>query len=336
MVGISVIIPVYKVEPYLRQCLESVLAQTYTDWEAICVNDGSPDNCPQILREYAARDSRIVVIDQENGGLSDARNTGMQHTSGKYVMYLDSDDFIHPQTMEIAAYLIEKEGTDIVSWYKDNRYRLKTLVHHHLGRNTDSVMPYGIKKRYHPERVKRVVTQDVYAHAVEYSHSSIKDPIKHCYVWKYLFKRELIADIPFIKGLSYEDFPWWSEVMLKNPSVTITQLPLYYYRSNFHSITAQRDQLKKLYFNVEGLKHTYPMYQERATEYQRTQWERNFMWAVVHCSMLGKIRLIKEPEERAEARRMVAELWEMGVFSKPTDKRERAAQATIRAFLDEA
>ena len=116
MPAISVIIPIYNVEKYLRRCLDSVLNQTFSDWQAICVNDGSPDNSAAILSEYAAKDSRFKIVNKENGGLSDARNAGMQHATGDYILYLDSDDFIHPQTMEIAYYLAQRDGADIVSF----------------------------------------------------------------------------------------------------------------------------------------------------------------------------------------------------------------------------
>lgn len=97
---ISIIIPVYKVEPYLRQCLDSVLAQTYPHWEAICINDGSPDNCGAILDEYAAKDSRFIVIHQENQGVSVARNRGLEIMQGKYVTFIDPDDWIEHDTLE--------------------------------------------------------------------------------------------------------------------------------------------------------------------------------------------------------------------------------------------
>ena len=87
MPKISVIIPIYNVEKYLRRCLDSVVAQTFTDWEAICVNDGSPDNSAQILAEYAERDSRFKIVKKENGGLSDARNAGMAVAKGTYVNF---------------------------------------------------------------------------------------------------------------------------------------------------------------------------------------------------------------------------------------------------------
>ena len=89
---ISVIVPVYKVEPYLRRCVDSILAQTYQDLEVILVDDGSPDNCPEICDEYAAQDERIKVIHKANGGLSSARNAGLDAASGDWVSFIDSDD----------------------------------------------------------------------------------------------------------------------------------------------------------------------------------------------------------------------------------------------------
>lgn len=89
----SVIIPVYKVENYLHKCVNSVLSQNYEDYEIILINDGSPDNCPQICDEFAANDNRIKVIHKTNGGLSDARNAGIKAAKGEYLMFLDSDDY---------------------------------------------------------------------------------------------------------------------------------------------------------------------------------------------------------------------------------------------------
>lgn len=96
----SIIIPVYNVRQYLRDCLDSVLAQTCTDWEAVCVNDGSMDDSLSILTEYAAKDKRIRIIDQPNGGLSAARNSGIKAAEGEYIFLLDSDDWIVPDALE--------------------------------------------------------------------------------------------------------------------------------------------------------------------------------------------------------------------------------------------
>ena len=99
----SIIIPVYNVEKYLRECLDSVLNQTFPDWEAVCVNDGSTDGSADILEEYAQKETRVKVISQPNGGLSAARNTGMKAVSGEYVLFLDSDDWLEPQALEVLA-----------------------------------------------------------------------------------------------------------------------------------------------------------------------------------------------------------------------------------------
>lgn len=97
---VSVVIPVYKVEAYLKRCVDSVLAQTLQDLEIIMVDDGSPDNCPQMCDDYARQDSRIRVIHKENGGLASARNAGMKVTSGKWLFFLDSDDWLEPDGLK--------------------------------------------------------------------------------------------------------------------------------------------------------------------------------------------------------------------------------------------
>ena len=143
----------YNVEKYLRRCLDSVSNQTFKDWQAICVDDGSPDKSGEIAEEYAKQDKRFVVVHKENGGLSDARNAGMPYATGDYIMYLDSDDFIHPQTMEIAYNLAKQNKSDIVSFTYDRFYRPQLMVYHKLGLNTDKVIPFGIKKKYDIEKI---------------------------------------------------------------------------------------------------------------------------------------------------------------------------------------
>lgn len=97
---ISVIVPVYNTEKYLRKCLDSICGQTYRSLEILCVNDGSTDGSAAILEEYAAKDNRIKVIIQANGGLSAARNTGLEHATGEWIMGVDSDDYIDCDTIE--------------------------------------------------------------------------------------------------------------------------------------------------------------------------------------------------------------------------------------------
>ena len=97
---ISVIVPVYKVEPYLRKCLDSIVGQTYQNLEIILVDDGSPDKCGEICDEYARRDERIQVIHQENGGVSAARNAGLKKVTGEWIGWIDPDDWAEPDMFE--------------------------------------------------------------------------------------------------------------------------------------------------------------------------------------------------------------------------------------------
>ena len=110
---ISIIVPVYKVEEYLKRCIESIMGQSYQNIEIILVDDGSPDNCPEMCDEFAKQDDRIKVVHKKNGGLSDARNVGLENASGKYVMYVDSDDYIE---LDACRRLLEgmQEDVDIV------------------------------------------------------------------------------------------------------------------------------------------------------------------------------------------------------------------------------
>lgn len=113
---VSIICPIYNVEEYLPMCLDSILNQTYQNIELVCVNDGSPDNCGQIIKKYAAMDERILAITQKNQGLSAARNTGMRYAHGEYTMFVDSDDWIEAETCEAAVGVALKYDADLVMW----------------------------------------------------------------------------------------------------------------------------------------------------------------------------------------------------------------------------
>ena len=110
---ISVIVPVYKVEQYLRRCVDSILAQTYTDFELLLVDDGSPDQCPAICDEYGRQDRRIRVFHKPNGGLSDARNYGLERMKGDYVTFIDSDDYVGPDYLKIMLEIIEENHVKV-------------------------------------------------------------------------------------------------------------------------------------------------------------------------------------------------------------------------------
>ena len=112
---ISVIVPIYKVEKYLRRCVDSILNQSYTDFELLLIDDGSPDNCPQICDEYARRDDRVRVFHKPNGGLSDARNYGIDRMKGDYVSFIDSDDYVGPDYLKILMDLIKEYAVPVAA-----------------------------------------------------------------------------------------------------------------------------------------------------------------------------------------------------------------------------
>ena len=314
---ISIIIPMYGVEKYLRRCLDSVLNQTFTDWQAICVDDGSPDNSGAIAEEYAASDKRFVVIHQKNGGLSDARNTGLKHATGEYIMFLDSDDFIHPQTMEISYFMANRDNSDIVAFTYDRIYRPRLMVRHFLGMNTDNVVPWGVHKKYNLKKIKSCVTDDIFMYTTESAHNFGKKNkhwlIKHCQVWKNMYRRSLIADTQFIKGILFEDFPWWSAVMLKNPRATIINLPLYYYIPNFGGIVLSAKQLRIMESLCAGISNAYRLYRDNANEYQMKNWSEKFLWRFIYWAF-HKTEYLKTDDEKKQARKLLNKLKSDGVF----------------------
>ena len=307
----------YKVEKYLHRCLNSVKNQTFQDWQAICVDDGSPDNSGKIAEEYAKQDKRFIVVHKENGGLSDARNYGMKYAKAKYIMYLDSDDFIHPQTMEIAYSLAEKNKSDIVSFTYDRFYRPQLMVRHILHLNTDGVIPYCMNKKYDLNKIKTKTTDDVFEYATERTHNKFNPNrrwlIKHCQVWKNMYRKKLIEDTPFIKGILFEDFPWWSAIMLKNPRITIAPLPLYFYVPNFGGIVLSEKQLCIMQSLCAGIKTAYRLYRDNATDYQMQKWSEHFLWWFINWAF-RKIKYLSDAKDLKIARREFKEIIDMGVM----------------------
>lgn len=323
---IDIIIPVYNVEPYLRRCLNSILKQTYRHWRAICIDDGSTDGCPAILEEYAAKDSRFMVVHQENGGLSHARNEGMALADAEYVMFVDSDDFIHPQTLELAVKLIERDGTDMVSWYKDVIYiNIQLRLMHKLKMNTINVRPWRMPFRYSLKLSKSIVTDDALKHASDWRHPDIKYPIKHCYVWRHMFRRSLVKDIKFIKGLKFEDIPWWSELLIKPVKATITHLPLYYYYVNRKSISKATEGVERLMAQLKGLSYAQKLYEEAGDMERLRLWSRNIKWAILTGSSRVLYKMGKGPQTDSLVK-YITDLAKTGFFDDAIGTRENVAK----------
>lgn len=142
MIKVSVILPVYNTEKYLPECLDSIINQSLSDIEIICIDDGSTDKSLQILKEYAEKDKRIVLLEQKNSGAGIARNKGMEAAKGKYLSFLDSDDFFEQEMLEKAYIKCEEENADFCV-YRSKRFDDKTHGYESI--------PWTIKERYLPE-----------------------------------------------------------------------------------------------------------------------------------------------------------------------------------------
>ncbi len=332
---ISFIIPVYNVEKYIGRCLDSLLGQTYTEWEAVCVNDGSSDGSLAILQQYVAKDARIKVISVKNGGVSRARNIALEHTKGEYIVYLDSDDFLHPQTLEITMALALKNNTDIVSWYKAPDYRVMTAIRHKLGLETINYRPASFRYKFNVDHVKYLVTDDMISHFTELSHpKGLKWPIKHYYVWRYLLRREVVADLRFVEDRIFEDFPWVSELMLKNPTVTITNLPFYYYYPNVKSIDMSTHYALKIRDWCVGMCRVYPQFASQVSGERLKTWSRYCKWPTINGQIAGKVgKIDPDDPESAEIVSSLSALWEAGAFDDADDERDIRSRAAIAAFL---
>ena len=220
--------------------------------------------------------------------------------------------------MEIAYNAIEKNKSDVVSFQYDRLYRPRLMVRHFLHMDTDNVVPRGIKKKFKLEKIKTRTTDDVFELATERTHNKTnpnrKWLIKHCQVWKNIYKKSLIKDIPFIKGILFEDFPWWSAVMLKKPRVTVVPLPLYYYIPNFGGIVLSAKQLRIMKSLCTGIKTAYKLYSESADDEQMKKWQSQFMWYFVNWAF-RKLKYLKTDSEQDEARDEFTEMNNMGIFN---------------------
>ena len=208
---ISIIVPIYNVEKYLSQCLDSILAQTYKMLEIILVDDGSPDICGQICDDYASRDSRIRVIHKTNGGLSSARNAGLEIATGDYVGFVDSDDWIAKDMYEYLLQNIICYNADIAEC------------------GYFEVFPdYSIRDRVHS--VQRYNDKDALAALLELKIGN--------YSWNKLYRRELFEDIRFPEGMNYEDVRTTYRLFQKSHSVISLSEAKYFYRQNKSGIVS--------------------------------------------------------------------------------------------------
>lgn len=221
----SIIVPIYKVQKYINQCIDSVLAQTLTDFELILVDDGSPDGCGKICDEYAVEDNRIVVIHKENGGLVSARQVGAKAAKGNYVICLDGDDWIDKHYLETAEKIIKTQNPDLIVF--DYRYGVEGKM-----KIVRSTKTYGM---YNSLRIEK----DVFPQILESSDGECFSP----QLWAKVFRTELYREIQLKVDTHIdigEDEAVTKPYLFRINSMYISREVVYNYRYNGDSLTKGR------------------------------------------------------------------------------------------------
>ena len=221
---VSIIVPVYNVEQYLSECVDSVLAQTYTNLEVILVDDGSPDNCGNICEQYKNSDIRVKVIHKENGGLSEARNFGLEVCKGDLIAFIDSDDYISPCFVETMVHAMIKNECQVAALVSSKPFCDGDIV----GLDLDPSF-CKISKCSAQEGLKMMLYQNIATGA----------PFKIC-------QREVFYNIRFPKGYLYEDVATTYKEFFQAKEVCLIEGKLYAYRKRKDSITHQSFSRKKL------------------------------------------------------------------------------------------
>ena len=209
-IELTIIIPIYNVEEYIEKCLKSILNKNYNNIEIILVNDGTKDNSMKIIEKYLI-DSRIKVINKENGGLSSARNIGLSHSSGKFISFIDSDDWIDIDKLMKIFSIIKKENLDLII---GNGYRYPEMKKIHLAKytGTDSGLHF----------FEDMLEKEDYLETV----------------WKCIYKKKFLKEnnIKFIEKLLHEDTPYTFECLVKAKKIKIVDICFYFYRQREGSI----------------------------------------------------------------------------------------------------
>lgn len=233
---VSIIIPVYNVERYIHRCVNSIISQTYKNLEIILVDDESPDNCPQICDSYAEKDKRIVVLHKANGGTSSARNLGLEHMTGEYVTFVDSDDFLQPTMVEKLYILCKKHNCLMAQCNYVEGYNS------HFRKSTNFVI-------------------------TEYNDNSIFDKrTLKVVVWAKLYHKDLFNGISFKENKRYEDEFITYRLAYKANNVIVTTEKLYYYFVN----NSGKMQTAKSTVNLEFIE----AYEERISYFSTKKEDR--------------------------------------------------------------
>lgn len=274
--SISIIVPVYNVEPYIRKCVDSILCQTYRALEIILVDDGSPDNCGAICDEYAVRDSRVKVIHKPNGGLSDARNAGLAVATGAYIGFVDSDDWIAPDMFE---------------------YLLRGLIG-----NDAQISVCGVTNAYQYQFRSNREGKDIVMDAGEALNELFFDRMEN-YAWNKLYLAELWRDIRYPVGKNFEDILTIYKTFERADRIAVLQEEKYFYRIRPDSISGTKDFSNRLHI-YRALIERYEEAAGRLPTYRAALFCRFRNWYIKEISE----EVVKHPDRRGESLKLLGEV----------------------------
>ena len=295
---ISVIVPVYKVERYLNECIDSILAQTFTDFELILVDDGSPDNCPALCDAAAAKDSRIRVIHQQNKGLSGARNAGIEIARGNWLSFIDSDDSVDKTFCEKLYHAAKQAGA-------------KLAVSDILYFDADGSLSGYQERALRTETLSRE----------EAVHRIRLTPLVHATTK--LYSRELFAELRFPIGQNYEDALTIPAVLEQVTDVVCVGEPLYHYRFNPNGIVRGKIGLK----NLQEVYANYALFQ-CALKYGRK--DTVYLQYTIMKAFFRKVEKNLSPEDRKSVQMKQAE----ACLKKAEAEVKQAGAFTVQNWLE--
>lgn len=301
MPEISVIVPVYKVEKYIHKCVDSILGQSFSDIQVILVDDGSPDSCGAVCDNYALRDTRVQVIHKENGGLSDARNAGLPYAVGKYVIFLDSDDYVDNDMLE--------------------------YLYHNITSTDSDMATCGVYEVF-SDRIEAQETEPFFVGSGEEAFRCIlRGHTIRGEIWNKLIKKSCIEDLCFPKGRLYEDIFYTAELMQRVKRVAVGTEPKYYYLHRDDSITGKKYR-PQLYDIIDGYTKNYETVKRVFPSLEK---EAECLWIWSRFIVLDKMLLedhYRELEGFSELRRFIVK--HMGdIFRNPYFQKSRKLSAFI-------
>ena len=269
MVKVSIIVPVYNTGKYLKECLDSLVNQTFTDTEIICINDGSTDDSLEILEQYNEKYSNVSIHSQENSGLSISRNNGMKYSNGEYIYFMDSDDYLELTAIEELHDIASKNDLDFVI------FKLINFSDETKEKYTGEYYEMPFLRKWDG---KVFNLHDIGKKAV---HMAASTPGK-------FFKRDFIKDMEFPQNLIYEDNVFFAEAMMKADRVSFYDKHLYNRRIRENSITTQKADLKsadtiKIMNRIMELAKEYGIYEE----YKYALWDKKIKTSCLRFSKVG-------------------------------------------------